>query len=128
MPRSSWTPTEEDKALVGELAACGVPQETIANRLGVAPKTLRLHCREALDQGMAEAGAAVAKRLFDVAMHGANDKEKANVTALIWLDKTRNGMSEKTQHELSGPGGGPIEEIRRVIVQAKPQAEPNGGS
>jgi hypothetical protein len=42
--------------------------------------------------------------------------EGGNATMLIWLGKQYLGQSDKTQHELSGPGGGPIEWVELVKV------------
>jgi hypothetical protein len=52
-----------------------------------------------------------------------------NVAMAIWLGKQFLEQSDKAQHEVSGPGGGPIpyQKIERVVVDPKPVAEDEAG-
>jgi hypothetical protein len=79
--------TEEMRRKVKMLAGIGVPQHNIAQQIGCSPKTLRLHFREELDRGVAEANTMIAGTLFNTAKNG-------NVTAMIFWLKTRGRWRE----------------------------------
>ena len=65
MPRPKLRPDDGQRNLVKSLAACGVPHEQIARRIGLrSPKTLRTHFRRELDDGVSEANYTVAKSLY----------------------------------------------------------------
>ncbi len=49
--RPRWLPTDEDRAAVAQLAAEGLSLESIAERLGVTPPTIRRHCSSELAEG-----------------------------------------------------------------------------
>ena len=80
MPRPKIQPTEEQRQLVKQLAAVGVPQEDIARKIGIrSPKTIRKYFRDELDLGTIDANAAIGTTLFQKAREG-------NVEALkFWL-------------------------------------------
>jgi hypothetical protein len=89
MSREPFVTTEEMHQKARMLAGIGVPQEAIAKHIGCSPKTLRLHFREDLDRGVADANTMVAGWLFNAAKNG-------NVTAAIFWLKTRARWREWT--------------------------------
>jgi hypothetical protein len=101
----TFDPTEEQRRTVKAMSGFGVPQPDIAIHVGVDPKTLRKHFREELDRGAIEATTKVAQSLFNMATQGNN------VAAAIFWMKARAGWREKSQVELSGPDGGPMQHI-----------------
>ncbi len=82
MPRPKLKPTEEQRRLVKQLAAVGIPQEDIARKIGIrSPKTLREHFREELDMSAIDANASVGGALYKNAMRGNVDAQKFWLTA-----------------------------------------------
>lgn len=105
MARSAFAPTEEQRMTVAIMAACGMPQplicEKIINGATGAPidmKTLRKVFRQELDEGGASANAIVAQSLFRKA---TGNSPQAVTAAIFWL-KTRAGWKEPTAAELPG--------------------------
>src|SRR5260370_25157033 len=77
MPRPKLHPNEEQRNLVKSMAACGIPHEQIAKRIGIrSPKTLRKHFRSELDDGITEANYQVARSLHQSATQGDTDAAK----------------------------------------------------
>jgi hypothetical protein len=107
-----FEPTEEQRKLVKTLSGFGIPQEDIAQFIGIEPKTLRRRFREELDRGMIEANVKVAQSLFQMATTGKN------VAAAIFWMKARAQWREK--HEVAIPEG--PQEI--VYTWASPTTEP----
>lgn len=106
--RQLFKPTEDQKTLVGIMAACGFPQDTIAARIGIDAKTLRKAFRKELDMGTEAANAIVAQSLFKKATTAGPQ----SVTAAIFWLKTRAGWKETPQAvELTGKDGGPIQSV-----------------
>lgn len=98
-------PTEEGRQMVEAMSRVGIPQETIAQVIGIDPKTLRKHYRDELDHAEAKANAEVARFLFTAAS-GAAIKDGATHAdairaAIFWL-KTRAGWKETDVHEHHG--------------------------
>lgn len=58
------TVTEENKHTVKMLVAFGIPQEAIAQKIGVSVDTLAIHYRYELDMGLHEAVEKVGGTLF----------------------------------------------------------------
>lgn len=119
-----FAPTDEQRETVKLFAGYGIPQEAIAAHIDIDPKTLRLHFRHELDEGMTDANAKVAKTLFEMAT-----QDKNTAAAIFWL-KARAGWREKSEVELTGRDGGPIEvnQVRerilsRIAKLAPPEAE-----
>jgi hypothetical protein len=106
--RPSWEPTAAERGQVRAMAGYGIPEAEIALVLGVAPKTLRKHCRDELDTGTPRANAKVGEFLFTRAS-GHGPDERANVTAAIFWLKTRGGWKETMVSEVTGKDGGPVE-------------------
>jgi hypothetical protein len=102
MPRKkagqpAFKPTDEERKLVEQMTACGIPQESqcLVIRDGIDDKTLRKHFRRELDTAATKANAKVAGTLFNKAMGG-------DTTAIIWWTKTRMKWSERQEVEHTG--------------------------
>jgi hypothetical protein len=100
MPRKgapTFKPTDDERKLVEQMTACGIPQESqcLVIRDGIDDKTLRKHFRRELDTAATKANVKVAGTLFNKAMGG-------DTTAMIWWSKTRMGWKEKSEIEHSG--------------------------
>jgi hypothetical protein len=87
--------------LVRRLAGFGIPQEDIAMMVACSEKTLRLHYREELDEGLEDAKVAVLGALMKKIQAG-------NTTAIIFYEKAMGGRKETIKEEITGPGGGPV--------------------
>lgn len=89
--RPPFEPTAEERKLVEALSGYGIPQPQICAlvRDGIGEDTLRKYFRAEVTRGIAKANAAVAKMSFQKCMQG-------DTTMLIWWEKTRMGMSDKT--------------------------------
>lgn len=113
MSRPQHEPTPAQRQLVQLHATIGTPQDTIADILGIDPKTMRLHYREELDHAMAQANATIGGALFNKAKAG-------DTTAMIFWMKTRAQWRERHEidHTSSDRSMTP-QVIERVIVQAK---------
>lgn len=104
-----------DLEQVRTLAAAGHTQGEIAARVGVSVDTLQRRKKasaafaDALKRGQETAHSTVSNALYQEAVKG-------NVTAIIWYEKTRRGMTDRIAQEISGPDGGPVM-IREVLVK-----------
>jgi len=90
-------PTDDLIAQVEQLCSSGVTQEAIAQRIGICPKTLRLHYRETLDKSRARAHGKVQRFLFDAASGAAlNDGASYSdcLRAAMFYLKTQCGWRE----------------------------------
>lgn len=88
--------TEQERAIVQRAAMMNLPQETIAKLLKTTKSTLELYFREELDTASDKANMAVLGALYKNAMEG-------NVSAQIFWCKTRLGMRETSNVEVTGP-------------------------
>jgi hypothetical protein len=88
MSRSPHEPTPETCKLVRTLAGVGQDQEDIARQVGICAKTLRLHYRDELDEGLVEAVAVVVSKLYELIA-------SENIPAAIFADKCRGGKREE---------------------------------
>jgi hypothetical protein len=71
MPRPKLNPTEEQRSLVKQLAASGIPQKNIARKMNIrSVKTLRKYFREELDLGATDANTNVAAAMYQSAISG----------------------------------------------------------
>ena len=104
--KPAFQPTEEERKLVEQMTACGIPQESQCRvvRNGIDAKTLRKHFKLEIATAATKANAKVAGTLFDKAMSG-------DTTALIWWTKTRMKWSEKQEIEHSGSSTWTIKNI-----------------
>ncbi|MBC8158278.1 MAG: hypothetical protein H8E94_02990 [Alphaproteobacteria bacterium] len=106
MPRSKppikqpFKPTDEERQLVTQMCAVGIPQESICLvvRDGIDDKTLRKHFRRELDTAKIKANAKVGGTLFNKAMAG-------DTTAAIFWAKTQMGWKETNATEITGKDG-----------------------
>lgn len=89
-------PTPESRAVVQELSAFGIPQDRIAERLGISSRTLREHYAEQVDHGKEHANLSVYKTAFDLATSG-----ECPAMTMFWC-KTRMGWKETNVVEHSG--------------------------
>ena len=101
-----FKPTNDERKLVEQMSAVGIPHESIALvvRDGIDDKTLRKHFRAELDTAKIRADAVVSGSLFKKCKAG-------DTTAIIWWEKTRQGRKETRVQENTGKDGGPIETI-----------------
>jgi len=90
-----FKPTEENRRIVEQMAAVGIPQEGIARVVGIDPKTLRKYFDEELSTAAIKANAKIGGTLYNKAVNG-------DTSAAIWWSKARMRWSEKTETELSG--------------------------
>ena len=100
--RPAHEPTDQQRKQVEAMAGYGIPQKAIARVMGLADKTLSKYYADELANGSTKATSKVAESLYRNAVDG-------NVSAQIFWMKARAGWSEKTQHEITGKDGGPIE-------------------
>jgi hypothetical protein len=89
-------PTPESRAVVRELAAFGIPQDRIAERLEISSKTLREHYTDEIDNAKDEANLTVYKTAFSLATSG-----ECPAMTMFWC-KTRMGWKETNVVEHSG--------------------------
>tara|TARA_R110002073_G_scaffold309560_2_gene479842 strand:+ start:261 stop:635 length:375 start_codon:yes stop_codon:yes gene_type:complete len=101
--KPSFKPTDDERRLVDQMTAVGIPQESICKiiRNGIDDKTLRKHFRRELDTAKIKANAKIGGTLFNKAVNG-------DTTAAIFWAKTQMGWKETTIQEHSGQDGGPI--------------------
>jgi hypothetical protein len=119
--RRPHQPTDEQRRQVMTLAGLGIKQEEIAGLLRLAPKTLRLHYRHELDDGVTKANAAVAQSLYNMAVR---DKIPA---AAIWWTKARMGWRGATDVNVGGQPDAPVA-IEFTWAPALPEPQPASSS
>jgi hypothetical protein len=101
-------PTDETREMVVNLAFAGIPQERIAACLSISHDTLSRHYAH-------EIGPAVDNLLAECVYAGLTQRARmGDVTAAIWLTKSRLRWSEKQDITISG-GEKPLE----VSVQSQ---------
>jgi hypothetical protein len=101
-------PTDETREMVVNLAFAGIPQERIAACLSISHDTLSRHYAH-------EIGPAVDNLLAECVHAGLTQRARmGDVTAAIWLTKSRLRWSEKQDITISG-GEKPLE----VSVQSQ---------
>ena len=89
-----FNPTDDERKLVEQMSAVGIPQESISLvvRDGIDDKTLRKHFRHELDTAAVKANGMVGGTLFNKAING-------DTAACIFWCKTRMGWKETDTHE-----------------------------
>ena len=92
-----FVPTDEERKLVEQMSAVGIPQSNIAMviRDGIDDKTLRKHFRKELDTAATKANAKIGGTLFNKAVNG-------DTSAAIFWAKTRMGWKETNVTEHAG--------------------------
>lgn len=107
MAKQNWSPDEKQVAQIETMAGMGLTMDKIACLMGVCKKTLeRAAKREERVKVAIEKGRH--KTEFNVAGFLYKNAEKGNVTAQIFMLKTRFGYREVERLELTGKDGGPI--------------------
>ncbi len=101
--RPRYKVTDKDRATVKAMTGYGIKQDDVARVIGISDVTLRKHFAAELDGAIAEANAAVAQSLFQMATKG-----KQVAAAIFWM-KARGGWREISETEVSGKAGAPIE-------------------
>jgi len=109
--RPSFEITPEIIERVEELAAQGLPKYQIAHVLGIHRDTLNEKEKEfsdfsdAIERGKAQGIETITNVLFSKAQTGDTAAIK------YYLNNRSDEWSETQKHELSGPGGAPIETV-----------------
>jgi hypothetical protein len=104
------------------MAAYGIPEDRIADVLGVAPATLRKHCRKELDTGATMATSQIAEFLYTAILGVAGPNpgdprvqvvkdERARISAAMFWLKTRGGWKETNVSELTNKDGNPLKVV-----------------
>lgn len=95
-----FDPTPEERKMVEQMCAVGIPQEQICLvvRDGIDDKTLRKYFRYELDTAKTKANAKVGGMLFNKIMNG-------DTTAAIFWAKTQMGWKETSAQEITGANG-----------------------
>ncbi|MDP6801125.1 MAG: hypothetical protein QF744_15050 [SAR202 cluster bacterium] len=99
MTKPSFKPTDDERKLVEQMTAVGIPQESVSLvvRDGIDKKTLRKHFRRELDTAKIKANAKIGGTLFNKAIGG-------DTTAAIFWAKTQMGWKEtdRLEHGVDG--------------------------
>ena len=109
--RPSFKPTDEQRALVEQVAGYGLPEAQIAALvcIDIDADTLRKHFRQELAQGRARANADIGRTLYQKAMAG-------DTASLIWWTKAQMRWTSLQQIQVQS-------DSRISIVSALEQAE-----
>lgn len=82
------TPTVQSRQLVANMAACGIPVETIVQVFNTTKHTLEKHYARELEVSRALANSQLAARIYERAMTGT-DKASASL-AMFWMKANAN--------------------------------------
>lgn len=101
-----------DWRYVGQMLEAGATAEGIAATIGCDRDTLYNRCKTDNNQDFS-AFSQEKKAKGDELLRTAQFKNamSGNVTMQIWLGKQRLGQTDKTQSEITGKDGGPIEAV-----------------
>jgi len=115
--RTAFRPTQEQRDLVQQLTAFGLRHADIctfiktASGKPISEPTLRKHFSAELDTGRLKANVKVAQTLYKKALGG-------DTTSMIFWLKSRADWRDAPQRvELTGNGGGPIQNVNMTPVQ-----------
>jgi hypothetical protein len=92
-----------DQQKVIDLASIGCTVEEIAAMLDVSKDTLERRFADTVDLGRRKRNASLRRKQFEKAMKGSGD-----TGMLIWLGKQCLGQRDKSENEVSGKGGAPL--------------------
>jgi len=126
MARKPHNPTAETIAEVRALATFGVPQEEIAEYIGIDPKTLRKYYRDEIDKSVLKVHARVGSFLASAATgaalkQGTGASYRDCLTAAIFYSKTRMGLRESVG--ISDPDGkNPFETLAAALRESAQDA------
>ena len=112
--RPSHVPTDETRNMVESLSGFGIPQDEIARRVGIDPKTLRFYYADQIELGSIKATAKVAQNLVTMACKPTREGLSA---AIFWL-KVRAGWSEYAPRPRSEESLGKKEAAERDALTA----------
>lgn len=118
--RKRYEPTSKERGLVTGYVACLLPIPEIARRLNLTTKRVKRCFAYEIEHGASIANSTVISTIYNRAT-GGGDWKKADISAALHWDKTRNGNSDVVRNEHSGPNQGPIvnvTKIERVIFDA----------
>lgn len=109
--RPSFKPTDEQRALVEQVAGYGLPEAQIAALvcIDIDADTLRKHFKQELAQGRARANSEIGKTLYQKAIGG-------DTASLIWWTKAQMRWTSLQQIQVQS-------DSRISIVSALEQAE-----
>jgi hypothetical protein len=109
--RPAFKPTDEQRALVEQVAGYGLPEHQIAAlvSIDIDADTLRKHFKQELAQGRARANTEIGKTLYQKAMSG-------DTASLIWWTKAQMRWTSLQQIQVQS-------DSRISIVSALEQAE-----
>jgi len=100
--RKRWKgpPTDKERNQVYTYALYGATDDDIACVMEMSDWTLKTHFRDELSKGRIDAKAKIGQRLYRFAVGDDNpDGRQPNLTALIFLAKTRCGYKETMVNE-----------------------------
>ncbi|GAB1340895.1 hypothetical protein [Gemmatimonas sp.] len=103
--RPPKTPTPEQIAQVERMAQLGLNDREMALLLDMHRETFAKYKPGYFDTAIAK-GAARGKMASGLVLF--REMQAGNMTALIWYEKTRHGMTEKTHTIVSDPNGDPL--------------------
>ncbi len=109
--RPPFKPTDEQRAIVMQMAAVGLPQEDIARVLvegGIAVETLQKYFSEELETGSIKANAKIGGAAYNRAVGG-------DAQMIKWWTATRMGWKETNVSEHVGKGGEDLKWIVEVV-------------
>jgi transcriptional regulator with XRE-family HTH domain len=100
----AWVPSHEEIEKIKLYAGLGSTQKQVASLMGKSENTLANQpaAKEAFEQGKAQTIAKVAGTLVRKALEG-------DTASAIFYLKAQAGWRESSKHEVSGPGGGPLQ-------------------
>lgn len=101
MARPPYHPTGQDRAKVRLMALNGVPQDDIADALGIAAKTLRKHFQPELASSTHLLNTQVAGKLLEKCLAG-------DTTAIIFWLKCKAGWNQKAAEEKTAHDGNTV--------------------
>lgn len=109
--RPSYQRTDEDRDVVIAMAFAGFTQERIARAMRISENTLRKHFADELQSG-------ADRMLADVVRTLANKARAGDITACIWITKTRLGWREQPkQVEVSAADDAQAQERKRALAR-----------
>ena len=94
-------PTDADRKQVSALTAYGIPQDAIADLMGIQRVALARHYKRELALAAHQANARVAESLYQLAIKG-------NLGAMTFWLKTRAHWRETDRLEITDPEGKPL--------------------
>ena len=109
--RKPFKPTDDERKMVSQMAAVGIPHEQIAavTRDGIDADTLKKYFTKELREARIKANAKIGGALYNRAING-------DTTAAIFWAKTQMGWRETQNLSVSDPDGNPLPVTRIELV------------